>query len=136
VPTPAGGYVVLDTDVASRILRQRLTGPLAVRLVGVQWCVTFVTVGELWKWAEIRAWGPDRRDELARWLGERLVLPSANAVSRRWGVLSASAQKRGRPGAVNDTWIAAACLVRGLPLATLNRKDFEDFAEHDGLVLL
>lgn len=37
------------------------------------------------------------------------------------------------PARVNDTWIAASCLVRGLPLATLNIKDFNDFADHDGL---
>jgi len=36
----------------------------------------------------------------------------------------------------NDSWIAACCRARGLPLATLNIKDFEDFAEHDGLVLV
>src|SRR6266567_6312681 len=28
----------------------------------------------------------------------------------------------------NDTWIAACCLVDGIPLATLNTKDFADFA--------
>ncbi len=32
---------------------------------------------------------------------------------------------------MNDTWVAACCLVRDLPLATLNLKDFRDFAEHD-----
>jgi hypothetical protein len=37
---------------------------------------------------------------------------------------------------VNDTWIAACCLVDGLPLATLNLKDFEGFAAHDGLSLV
>src|SRR5208282_3227432 len=31
----------------------------------------------------------------------------------------------------NDTWIAACCLVDELPLATLNTKDFADFAEHE-----
>ena len=34
---------------------------------------------------------------------------------------------------MNDTWVAACCLVRKLPLATLNVKDFKDFADHDGL---
>jgi predicted nucleic acid-binding protein len=33
-------------------------------------------------------------------------------------------------------WIAACCLVHDLPLATLNIKDFEDFAEHHGLRLI
>jgi predicted nucleic acid-binding protein len=36
----------------------------------------------------------------------------------------------------NDTWIAACALSYGLPLATLNAKDFEDFAQHDGLNLI
>jgi len=42
----------------------------------------------------------------------------------------------GRPRPFNDTWIAACCLVRELPLATFNHKDFADFAEHEGLELL
>jgi len=37
---------------------------------------------------------------------------------------------------VNDTWIAACCLVRALRLASLNVKDFADFAEHEGLQLI
>jgi predicted nucleic acid-binding protein len=41
-----------------------------------------------------------------------------------------------RPRPVNDTWIAACCLVRALPLASLNVKDFADFAEHEGLQLI
>lgn len=36
---------------------------------------------------------------------------------------------------MNDTWIAACCLVDRIPLATFNTKDFADFAAHDGLQL-
>jgi toxin FitB len=32
-------------------------------------------------------------------------------------------------------WVAACCIGYGVPLATLNVKDFEDFARHDGLAL-
>jgi toxin FitB len=42
----------------------------------------------------------------------------------------------GAPRPVNDTWIAACCLVRDLPLVTLNVKDFNDFADHDGLRII
>ncbi len=52
------------------------------------------------------------------------------------GELQAHAQLRGRPRPANDTWIAACCLVRDHPLATLNVKDFADFAEHEGLELI
>lgn len=31
---------------------------------------------------------------------------------------------------------AAWCLARGLPLASLNSKDYADFAEHEGLILI
>ena len=96
--------VVLDTDVSSRALKNRLAGPLAARLIGATWCVTFVTVAELWQWAEIRHWGHRTRDQLDDWLAHVVVLDSAEAVSRA--------------------------------VATLNTKDFADFAEHDGLVLL
>ena len=31
---------------------------------------------------------------------------------------------------VRDMWNAACCLAENLPLATLNVKDYQDFAEH------
>jgi toxin FitB len=52
------------------------------------------------------------------------------------GRISAEARRRGRPRPANDSWIAACCLAREFPLATLNVKDFEDFAEHAGLQLI
>ena len=33
-------------------------------------------------------------------------------------------------------WIAACCLAYEAPLATLNLKDYEDFAEYHGLPIL
>jgi predicted nucleic acid-binding protein len=32
--------------------------------------------------------------------------------------------------------VAACCLTFDLPLATMNVKDFKDFAEHEGLTLI
>jgi predicted nucleic acid-binding protein len=77
--------IVLDTDATSLYRKGRLPPPLVdlVRRNGVY--VSFVTVGELHKWALLWNWGPARR---------------------------------------------------GLPLVTLNRRDFAGFAEHEGLVLL
>ena len=129
-------YVVLDTDVSSRSIKRQLAGPLAARLTGLAWCVTFVTVGELWQWAEARSWGPRTREHLARWLSRVVVIDSDEDVSRTWGRISADVGRRGRPRPVNDSWIAACCLARGLPLATLNVKDFADYADQEGLVLL
>jgi toxin FitB len=57
-------------------------------------------------------------------------------TAQTWAEIGFRAQRRGRPRPLHDTWIAACCLERQLPLLTLNRRDFADFAEHDGLVLL
>ena len=128
--------VILDTDVASLLHRRRLTGPLGTRLIGREPLISFVTFGELTKWAEIRRWGPHRRQELADWLSGIPVLPGDEAVATIWGRLSAEASLRGRPRPVNDMWIAACCLAYEAPLATLNLKDYEDFTEHHGLRIL
>jgi toxin FitB len=128
--------VVYDTDVASRSFRGRLPAALAARLAGKQPLVTFVTVAELIQWTRLRRWGPRNRAMLEDWLADKPVIPGGKSIASVWGELSAAATQRGRPRPVNDTWIAACCIAYGLPLATLNIKDFTDFAEHDGLALL
>jgi predicted nucleic acid-binding protein len=105
-------------------------------LIGVTWCVTFVTVAELWQWAEIRHWGLRTREQLQDWLANVVILDSDEDVSRTWGWICARARARGRARPVNDSWIAASCLVNGLPLATMNVKDFSDYVEHDDLRLI
>jgi toxin FitB len=129
-------YVVLDTDVASRVLRDRLSQALTARVAGAVWFVSFVAVGELWQWADARSWGRRSRAELEHFLDRIVVIDSDELVSREWGRAAAAARLRGRPRPTNDSWTAACCVARGLPLATLNVKDFEDHARHDGLVLV
>lgn len=128
--------VVLDTDVASLIIKERLPATLAAKLTGRQDAITFVTFGELTKWSVMRNWGAPRRAALERWLAARTPIPVTYDVARMWGEISGYAEKRGRPRPVNDTWIAACCLTFGLPLATLNVNDFQDFADHEGLALI
>lgn len=128
--------VVLDTDVASLAHKRKLPGSLAARLLGRRPVLTFVTLGELTKWVEIRRWGSRSRQEFADWLSPFAVLPGDDAVAVTWGRLSAAAHQRGRPRPMNDMWVAACCLTHDLPLATLNVKDYLDFVEHHGLRLI
>lgn len=86
--------------------------------------------------ASVRSWGEPTRSRLDTWIAERPVIPYDSEVARTWARLSASGRLRGRPRPQNDTWVAACCVRHGLPLMTLNNKDFADFALHDGLVLL
>jgi toxin FitB len=128
--------LILDTDVASLSIKGRLPPTMLRPLVGAETGITFVTLGELLRWATIRQWGTNRRAELEAWLAVHPTLPYDDEVARIWGDISAHATRRGRPRPQNDTWVAACCLAYDLPLATLNVKDFRDFAEHEGLVLL
>jgi len=66
---------VLDTDVASLLHKGSPAGRLATRLIGREPLITFVTFGELAKWAEIRNCGQRRREELTNWLSHIAVLP-------------------------------------------------------------
>jgi len=130
------GDVVIDTDVAS-LLQKRQAPPWVLRrLAGARIWLTFVTVGELAKWAVVRKWGQDRRGHLDAWIAGRPVIPYDTQIARMWGELAGAAQLRGRPPPQNDTWIAACCLRYQVPLVTLNTADFTDFATRHGLVLL
>jgi hypothetical protein len=77
-------FIVLDTDVASTILRGRLTDPLRSRLVGHSPCITFVTLGELTKWTVLRDWGPRRLAGLANWRQQVVLLPFDEAIATKW----------------------------------------------------
>lgn len=127
--------VVIDTDVASLIQKSRTrrgwtTTSLVARLADLRHRRRALEVG---RGSQL---GQAQPDELQAWIGRRPVVPYDEAVARQWGALSAAARRRGRPRPQNDTWVAASCVRHGLPLVTLNMKDFSDFATYDGLVLL
>jgi hypothetical protein len=77
--------VILDTDVSSLSLKRRLPSPALTRLIGKQPCITFVTLGELTQWAELRRWGRRNRDALDSWLDGVIILPYSEDVARTWG---------------------------------------------------
>jgi predicted nucleic acid-binding protein len=128
--------IVLDTEVVSLYRAGRLPAGLVRQVVANEPGVAFATAGELWKWALTGQWGAARRGGLDLWLTGMTVLPAGLVTAQTWAEITAGAQRRGRPRPLHDSWIAACCLERELPLLTLNRRDFADFAEHDGLVLL
>ena len=105
-------YVVLDTDVASRAIKGKLADPMAARVTGMAWCVTFVTVGEPWQWATTRSWEPRTREELELWLGRVVVLNSDDATSRTWGQDLGGGQEPGRWSvAIEDADRPFSCAV-------------------------
>lgn len=127
--------VVLDTDVTSRVIKGTVPDTLTAKLVGKQLTITFVTVGELSRWTVLRELGERRRAGVEQWI-MGASLGADQMVARRWGQITAYSQLRGRPRPYDDSWIAACALAYGLPLATLNVKHFEDYAEHEGLKII
>lgn len=128
--------IILDTDAASAVLRDRTSERFRAITAGKTICITFVTLGELTKWTLLRSWGPKRLAAFVEWRRRVVVLPYNTVVATTWGEIQAKAQHRGRPRPTNDSWIAACALVHRLPLITFNTKDFLDFAQHDGLDLV
>lgn len=99
--------VCIDTDVASLIQKRRQPPWMDRHLSGNRIWLTLVTVGELSKWVDVRAWGPAARERLEHWIDARGLVPYDDEVARAWGRLAARAQLRGRPRPQNDTWVAA-----------------------------
>lgn len=81
--------VVLDTDVASSLLRKRLPETAARQLTGCTPAVTFVTIAELAKWTLVRHWGPRSLASMRVFLSQMVVLPYDQRVAARWGELQA-----------------------------------------------
>ena len=128
--------IVLDTDVSSLLVKRTVPPTLLAELAPHEPAITFVTAGELRKWAVVRALGTRRATELEAWVAARPIIPAGADVAHTWGEIVGHAERRGRPRPVNDSWIAACCLTYELPLATLNEPDFRDYAEFEGLELL
>ena len=89
--------------------------------------------GELTTWTHVRHWGPRSLADMHRFIDGLVVLTYSRKVATRWGELQATLRGGlGRPTTVGSRLAASS----GLPLATLNTKDFADFAEHEGLDLV
>lgn len=67
--------IILDTDVASLSIKNALSPALLRELLGAQIGITFVTLGELNRWALLRNWGPSKVAGLEAWLSTRPTLP-------------------------------------------------------------
>lgn len=128
--------IALDTDVSSLIIKDKLPAAMAGKLIGNKLAISFVTVGELTKWVELRQWGLHRRARLDAFRSDKFVILGDEDVALRWGRLAAAAQRDGQPRPTNDSWIAACFLLYDIPLATLNVKDYTYCADAHGLRLI
>lgn len=124
----ATNLILLDTDVASFFLKAHPFARDYFPLVeGKIAALSFMTVAELYQWAEIRLWGPVRRAALEQHLKQRyLKLESRDELSKEWARVRAEGKAAGQPIAVQDAWIAATARYYAVPLVTHNQKHFEN----------
>ncbi len=126
--------VVLDTDVVSFLFKGD-TRAEAYRphLRGKILALSFMTVAELYQWAFVRNWGPERIARLEQQLARYVIVPYDRELCWQWARICAERQRLGRPISVQDAWIAATALRHACPLVTHNKDDYADIA---GLVVI
>lgn len=130
---PALDLVAADTGIVSRYFK---AGASPGRLAGRTVLLPFTTVAELATWPERLLWGHARTEDLCQWLDARRTIPGDDTVARVWARIMVAAQRAGSVPPANDAWTAAGCLSYGLPLATVNPRQYEHFALRYGLRLI
>lgn len=119
--TPA----VVDTDVVSFLFKNHSLAPAyQAILAGRPMAVSLITLAEIEYGMEAKNWGAARRDLMHRFLTRfTLLLPDVE-TARAWARIKNGCEKKGRPIAFADAWIAAAALQLNVPLVTHNSSDY------------
>ena len=117
--------VVVDTDVVSFLFKNHSLAPVYQGiLAGRPLAVSLITLAEIEYGMEAKNWGAARRDLMHRFLTRfTLLLPDVE-TARAWARIKNGCEKKGRPIAFADAWIAAAALQLNVPLVTHNAGDY------------
>jgi tRNA(fMet)-specific endonuclease VapC len=122
--------VLLDTNVFSYFLRRNDTRAdlyqpyIQYRTVAV----SFVTVGELYYWAERRKWGLARVRVLEERIRAAVVVPYDLEICKTYARIKCGLKTPSGSHRLigdNDLWIAACAVRHALPLITHNPRHFE-----------
>lgn len=126
--------VLTDTDVFSYLMKPKDTRGDAYRphIKGKTVAISFITVGELYFWAEKRKWSARNRQNLEERLKAVVIVPYDAELCRTYGRVRASLPA-GLTVAPNDLWIASCAIRQAIPLVSNNRKHFDKIP---GLILI
>lgn len=124
---------LLDTDVFSYLLKDDSRADFYRKHIqGKTVALTFVTVGELYHWAEKKKWGAKKVANLEQRLRATVIIPYDLEICRVYGKLRSglkTSQGSQRNVGSNDLWIAACAIRHNLTLLTKNGNDFEGIPE-------
>lgn len=118
--------VLVDTNIVSYTFK-RDTRHISYRphLAGNFLAISFMTLAELDAWADLHSWSSQRREDLAVFLSNYLVIDSDRELCRTWAAIRHQAYRNGRKIDTSDAWIAATALLYQIPLVSHNRKHFD-----------
>jgi predicted nucleic acid-binding protein len=100
--------IVVDTDVASNLIKNTLDPAFRAELAPHEAAITFVTVGELTQWTLVRDLGARRRSELQVYIATRVKIPGGS----EWAASGARS-----PRTPSDAGGRARSTTHGSPLA-------------------
>ena len=116
--------VVVDTTVFVDFLRTKNLQSLFVRIKNThQIVVSLITIAELYSGKSVQRDGPEMAEMEKIIQGVEVVIPDIN-VAKEVGKLRAQYDL-----SLADAFIAALAIESGLPLATLNKRDFAKVKE-------
>jgi tRNA(fMet)-specific endonuclease VapC len=119
--------VVVDTDVASYIFNwHSLAQHYIDALRGHDLILSFMSVAELRMGAISAGWGTNRRNHLEKFIQGFELFYADNDLCTVWAAIRAKTRATGRAMSPQDAWIAATALALEAPLATNNRRDYEN----------
>ena len=126
--------VVVDTDVVSFLFKNH---PLAMAyqtlLAGRPLAISLISLAEIEYGMEVKNWGSPRRDLMRRFLARFTLLRPDAKSAIVWALIRSNCERKGRPIAFADAWIAASAVQLNVPLATHN---VGDYSAVDGLTIL
>jgi predicted nucleic acid-binding protein len=117
--------LMLDTNIVSYLFKKSDFGrPYYRHLDGKLLFLPFISVGEIFLWAESAGWGQRRRIEMEERLRNYIVVPYDHEIARSYARIAAERKRNGRPISLHDAWIAACAVRHAVPLVTHNADDF------------
>ncbi len=119
--------LLIDTDVLSFTYKKDSRSTLYESYLKENFLIiSFMTLAELNLWTLRNNWGEKRKNNLAEFLKDYLVIYADEKFCEIWAEIKSDAHRKGRPIETADAWVAAVALMFDIPLVTNNRKHFEN----------